>query len=73
MQAITAGLGATTERFASPLNFNPEFGSYHSMYSEDKLFGANHDAYSCRWVGSSQVNPEYEAKAMERAVRWDDY
>ena len=31
------------------------------------LFGANFDAYSVKWTGASQVNPEYEAAAMEKA------
>ncbi len=39
------------------------------MYAEDALFGANFDAYSIKWTGGSQVNPEYEAVAMEKAVR----
>ena len=40
------------------------------MYSEDSLCGATHDAYSHKWQGSSQANPEYEAKDMEKALRW---
>ena len=40
------------------------------MYAEDALFGANFDAYSVKWTGASQVNPEYEAVAMEKAMRW---
>ncbi len=28
------------------------------------------DAYSVKWTGASQVNPEYEAVAMEKAMRW---
>ena len=62
-------LGVITERFASPLNFNICFDSYCSMHSEDSLFGATHDAYSHKWQGSSQANPEYEAKDMEKALR----
>jgi hypothetical protein len=48
----------TTETFASPLNFNPNMTCYFSMYAEDALFGANFDAYSMKWTGASQVNPE---------------
>ena len=70
MKAIVDGLSITTERFASPLDFNVAFDSYCSMYSENRLFGATHDAYSHRWQGSSQANPEYEAKEMEKALRW---
>ena len=70
MKAIVDGLSITTERFASPLNFNVASNSYCSMYSEDRLFGATHDAYSHNWQGSSQASPEYEAKDMEKALRW---
>jgi len=41
MQALKDGLSVTTERFASPLNFNPNMTCYFSMYAEDALFGAN--------------------------------
>ena len=70
MKAIVDGLSITTERFASPLNFNVASDSYCSTYSEDRLFGAIHDAYSHKWQGSSQANPEHEAKDMEKALRW---
>ena len=40
------------------------------MYTEDALFGANFDAYSMKWTGASQANPEYEAVAMEKDMRW---
>jgi len=43
---------------------------YFSMYAEGALFGANFDAYSMKWTGASQVNPEYEVVAMEKAMRW---
>jgi len=67
MQAFKDGLSVTTERFASPLNFNPNTTCYCSMDAEDALFGANFGAYSVKWTGASQVNPEYEAVAMEKA------
>ena len=70
LQAMIKGLGITCERFASPLNFNASCKSYFSMYAEDRLFGSKLDAYSTRWLGASQANPEYEAVAMEKAVRW---
>jgi len=70
MQALRDGLSVTTERFASPLNFNPNMKCYFSMYAEDALFGANFETYSVKWTGASQVNPEYEAAAMEKAMRW---
>ena len=40
------------------------------MYAEGVLFGANFDAYRVKWTGTSQVHPEYEAVAMEKAMRW---
>ena len=70
MEALITGLALTTERFASPLNFNPKMQSYFSLYPEDQVFGASWDAYSCKWLGASQSNPEYEADEMEKAVRW---
>ncbi len=70
MQAFKDGLSMTTEEVASPLNFNPDMTCYFSMYAEDALFGANFYAYSVKWTGASQVNPEYEAVAMEKAMRW---
>ena len=46
MKAMADGLGTTTERLASPLNFNRASDSYCNMYTEDRLFGATPDAYS---------------------------
>ena len=43
----------TTERFASPLNFNPNMACYFSIYAEIALFGTNLDAYSVKWTGAS--------------------
>ena len=48
MQACKDSLSVTTERFASPLNFNPNMTCCFSMYAEDALFGANFDAYSVK-------------------------
>ena len=48
MKAIVDGLSIATESFASPLDFIVASDSYCSMYSEDRLFGATHDAYSHR-------------------------
>jgi hypothetical protein len=58
MEAFRDGLSMTTERFASPLHFNPGLECYFSMYVEDALFGVNFDAYSVKWTGASQLNPE---------------
>ncbi len=40
------------------------------MYAEDALFEASFDVYSVMWTGASQVNPECEAVAMKKAMRW---
>lgn len=58
------------ERFASPLNYHPGMAMYWSAFERDQLFGAQHDAYSCRWTGFSVANPEYESKEMYKAVSW---
>ena len=70
MQAMIEGLSLEKERFASPLNFTPTMQTYFSLYKEDEVFGATHDAFSRPWVGASQCNPEYEPNAMDKAVRW---
>jgi ribonuclease HI len=58
----------TKERFASPLNHNPDFAEYWSAHEEDQKFGARWDAYSCLWTGYSVANPEYEDEDMDKAV-----
>jgi hypothetical protein len=45
-------------------------GRYWSCFERDQLFGAIHDAYSCKWTGYSVANPEYDAKEMYKAVSW---
>lgn len=70
MRSIAAGLSATQERFACPLNFSPSFKKYYSPFPEDCIFGASTNAYSCKWTGSSQAHPEYSSKEMQKAVRW---
>jgi hypothetical protein len=58
------------EKFASPLNVHPHSKAYWSMYEEDAVFGAQHDAYSHRWTGGYEANPEYEDEEMDKAVGW---
>ena len=70
MRALQEGLSLKVERFASPLNHSEYLDAYFSRYEEDASFGANVDAFSCRWTGPSQCNPEYESDAMDLAVRW---
>jgi ribonuclease HI len=70
MTALRVGLGVQGERFASPLNCNERTEVYWTMYPEDRVFGAQHDAYSTAWVGASEANPEYTAHELEKAMRW---
>jgi ribonuclease HI len=60
----------TKERYASPLNYHPGMQQYWSCFERDQLFGALHNAYSCRWTGYSVANPEYDSKEMYKAVSW---
>ena len=62
MDALMQSLDIQCERFASPLNLNPTIKQYYSLHDQDKVFGANADAYSTKWEGASE--------AMEKAVRW---
>jgi len=70
MNALIQSLDIHCERFASPLNFNPAVKQYYSLHEQDRVFGANTDAYSTKWEGASEANPPHDAKAMEKAVRW---
>ena len=45
MHALREGLGATAERYASPLNVSEGTAHYHSLYERDQLFGAVWDAF----------------------------
>ena len=40
------------------------------MWERDQVFGAGWDAYSCKWMGSSYMNPEYSEEELYRAMRW---
>ena len=64
VQAISGGLGAATELFTSPSQFNPMHADYYSMCKEDQLFGANNDAYSSKWTGSSHAHPIHDAQVL---------
>jgi hypothetical protein len=70
MNILQHHLGISKERFASPLNFNERTQHYWSCHARDQLFGALHDAYSCKWSGISECNPEYEHSDMYKAVAW---
>ena len=68
MCVLREHLGISMERFASPLNHSPHIPHYCSMYEDDQVFGARHDAYGWKWQGISEANPEYEDEEMEKAV-----
>ena len=70
MTCLQQHLHITTERFASPLNFNAQMHTYYSCHERDQAFGATWNAFSVKWTGISQCNPEYEHEDMEKAVRW---
>ena len=70
MTAIRRGFCVATERFACPLNFNAAMTSYYSPFPEDRAFGATHDAYSCKWLGTSHAHPEHTSEDMQKAIRW---
>ena len=70
MAALRAVTSFDTELFASPLNVSPHTSNYCSVFRRDQLFGATLDAYSRQWTGSVELNPEYEAPDMLRALRW---
>ena len=70
MTALRSVTSFDTELFASPLNVSSHTLHYCSVFGRDQLFGATLDAYSRQWTGSVELNPEYEAPDMLKAVRW---
>jgi ribonuclease HI len=67
--AIRSRLGTTKDRFASPLNAHADT-EYWSKHERDGVFGARHDAYSCKWTGHSIAFPDHDSVSTERAIRW---
>jgi hypothetical protein len=55
---------------ATPLTYDVRLTQYWSSHERDQLFGANWDAFSCKWTGYSECSPEYMHQDMEKAVRW---
>ena len=70
MAAIRRGFCVATERIACPSNFNAATTKFHSPFPEDRAFGATHDAYSCKWLGTSHAHPEHTSEDMQKAIRW---
>ena len=70
MHTLEATLGTSMERFASPMDRSGDISAYWSRCPDDQLFGANHDAYSVPWTGSSHAYPGHDLKECEKAFRW---
>ena len=69
--ALYKAFDIETERFASPLNITPGLTKrYFSRYARDALFGAERDAFSRRWTGSSLANPEFDREQLDAALSW---
>ena len=69
MHAFKYGLEVQCKRFASPIDFNPEMQQYYSLHDRDKVFGANIDAYSTKWQGTSQAYPPWTPNDMDKAMK----
>jgi hypothetical protein len=41
---------------------------YCTPHEVDRVFGANHEAFSATWEGASICNPHYDHNEMEKAV-----
>jgi ribonuclease HI len=61
-------IGATKERFASPLNYSPEYAHYWSIHKRDQVFGAKCNAYKYQWTDAAVHNPEYEDQDLNKNV-----
>ena len=57
--ALIRALGATTELFATPFDFNPKLKHYSAPFAEDVEFGAHPDAFfsSGRAAATATQNP----------------
>jgi len=67
---IAKAIGATTERFSSPLNANPTFRDHYSNRKADAVFGFKFDAYSARFSSPGFMCPGYQAEETAKAIRW---
>ena len=56
------------ERFASPLNWSPEFANYYSIHKRDQLFGARWNTYRYKWTEAGVHNPEYEDQDLNKNI-----
>ena len=68
-RALSALCSVSCEMFASPLNVNSTTFTYFSAHARDRVFGAQVDAFSSRWTGAVEFNPEYTPADMLRSVQ----
>ena len=68
--ALISALGATTELFARPFDFNPKMKHYSAPFAKDGEFGAHPDAFSFIWQGSCYCHPEPSDAQMLKTLRW---
>jgi len=69
MTALRTLTGFDTECFGSPLNVHEGTTRFFTEFPADRIFGACHDAFTNRWSGSVELNPEYTTEALLQAVR----
>ena len=67
--ALISAMGATTELFATPLEFNPKLKQYSAPSAEDGESGAHPDAFSFIWQGSCYCHPEPTDAQMLKTLR----
>jgi hypothetical protein len=54
---------------ASPLDYDPKFPHFWSEHPRDRVFGANTNAFSSQFSGSSICHPIYHENTMLLATR----
>jgi hypothetical protein len=59
----------TTDRFSSPLHFDPAFAFYYSKDSRDQVFGAHHGALTVQFCGHSFCHPPHDDEVMSQCLR----
>ena len=57
MTALISALGATTELFATPFDFNPNMKHYSAPFAEDAEFGAHPEAFFFHLAGQLLLSP----------------
>ena len=68
--ALISALGATTELFATPLDFSPKMKHYSAPFAKHAVFGAHPDAFPFIWQGNCYCPPEPSDARMLKTLRW---